>query len=312
MLKKQGKKKMKTTWSLTIGNGGENHTGMEFLGKRRQRGEGWDIDRLLAAKDILENIFGKKVEVFNLNELCLGEVEIPEQKRPKDAYLMVVRNFLTKEVHENFKKELSSYEWDRKYFDTRRQKVLNKHARANVCYGKTGRASDFENKKGTIIGFDQSPLVERLLRVVEILMNDKDLIVEGNQYDDVDKNGIGPHGDTERVLVACLRVGEAMTMKFGMFNDCLMKGKSFKTIINGGDLYFMSEEAVGAEWKHRSKWTWRHAAGAKKYLKMKGEVEKDTPKQLGKTPEKTPQKTQEKIKFKKMKKTKTKMKKQKL
>ena len=301
MLKTQGKKKMKTTWSLTIGNGGENHTGMEFLGKRRKRGEGWDIDRLLAAKDILENIFGKKVEVFNLNELCLGEVKIPELQRPKDAYLMVVRNFLSKEVHENFKKELSSYEWDRKYFDTRRQKVLNKHARANVCYGKNGRASDFENKKGTIVGFDQSPLVERLLRVVEILMNDKDLIVEGNQYDDVDKNGIGPHGDTERVLVACLRVGEAMTMKFGMFNDCLMKGKSFKTIINGGDLYFMSEEAVGAEWKYRSKWTWRHAAGAKKYLKMKGEVEK-TPK---KTPKKTPEKTQEKIKFKKMKKTKT-------
>ena len=286
---------MKKTWSLTIGNGGENHTGMEFLGKKRKKGEGWDIGRLLAAKDLLENIFGKKVEVFNLNELCLNGVKIPEKQRPKDAYLMIVRDFLTKDVHQNFKKELSSYEWDRKYFDTRRQKVLNKHARANVCYGKTGRAADFENKKGTIIGFDQSPLVERLLRVIEILMKDENLIVEGNQYDDVDKNGIGPHGDTERVVVACLRVGAAMTMKFGMFNNCLMKGKSFQTIINGGDLYFMSEEAVGAEWKHRSKWTWRHAAGAPKYLKMKGEVEKDIPK----PPEKTSGKKQEKIKFKK-------------
>ena len=285
------KRAMKKTWSLTIGNGGENHTGMEFLGKKRKKGEGWDIDRLLGAKDLLENIFGKKVELFNLNELCLEGIEINEKQRPKDAYLMVVRDFLTKEVHENFKKELSSYEWDRKYFDTRRQKVLNKHARANVCYGKTGRAADFENKKGTIIGFDQSPMVERLLRVVEILMNDENLIVEGNQYDDVSKNGIGPHGDTERVVVACLRVGSAMTMKFGMFNNCLMKGKSFQTIINGGDLYFMSEEAVGAEWKHRSKWTWRHAAGAPKYLKMKGEVEKETPKPPGKK--------QEKINFKK-------------
>lgn len=293
MLKTQGKKKMKKTWSLTIGNGGENHTGMEFLGKRRKKGEGWTIDRLLGAKDVLENIFGKKVEVFNLNELCLENVEIPEQQRPKDAYLMVVRNFLTKEVHENFKKELSSYEWDRKYFDTRRQKVLNKHARANVCYGKKGRAADYENKKGTIIGFDQSPLVGKLLNVVEILMNDEGLIVEGNQYDNVDKNGIGPHGDTERVLVACLRVGHAMTMKFGMFNNCLMKGKSFQTIINGGDLYFMSEDAVGAEWKHRSKWTWRHAAGAPKYLKMKGEVVEE---------KETSEKKQGKIKFKKNKK----------
>ena len=260
------------------------------MGKRRKKGEGWTKERLEGAKNILENIFGKTVEMFNLNELCLEGVEIPEEKKPKDAYLMVVRNFLEKKVHENFKKELSSYEWDRKYFDTRRQKVLNKHARANVCYGKTGRAADFENKKGTIIGFDQSPLVEHLLKVVHILMEDENLIVEGNQYDDAHKNGIGPHGDTERVVVACLRVGASMPMKFGMFNNSLMKGKSFQTIINGGDLYFMSEEAVGAEWKHRSKWTWRHAAGAPKYLKMKGEVVEEK--------KQKPEKKQEKIKFK--------------
>ena len=37
-----------------------------------------------------------------------------------------------------------------------------------------------------------------------------------------------------------------MPMKFGIFWNCKMRGKSFQTIINGGDLYFMSEEAVGA------------------------------------------------------------------
>ena len=62
-----------------------------------------------------------------------------------------------------------------------------------------------------------------------------------------------------------------MPMKFGMFWNCKLRGKSFQTIINGGDLYFMSEEAVGAEWKKKSKWIWRHCAGAPKYLKMKGE-----------------------------------------
>ena len=35
--------------------------------------------------------------------------------------------------------------------------------------------------------------------------------------DNVKKNGIGPHGDGERVMVACLRVGASMPMKFGMF-----------------------------------------------------------------------------------------------
>ena len=273
MSKKSESNTLKPTWSLTVGNGGENHTGMEFLGNLRKKGQGWDVDRLLYAKDILESIFDKNVELFNLNEECLQGVNIPKGSKPKDAYLMVVRNFLSENVHKNMIKELGSYEWDRKYWDTRRQKVLNKLARANVCYGKEGRAANYAEGKGTIIGFDKSPLVGNLLKVVEILMQDKGLIVEGNQYDNVSKNGIGPHGDTERVCVSCLRVGESMPMKFGMFWNCKLRGKPFETIINGGDLYFMSEEAVGAEWKSRSKWIWRHCAGAPKYLKMKGEGE---------------------------------------
>ena len=157
----------------------------------------------------------------------------------------------------------------RKYYDVRRKKLLNKRARENVCYGKKSREANYENKQGTIIGFDQSPLVKTLLDSVEILTKDKELIVEGNGYGD--GCGIGPHGDTERVCVACLRVGESMPMKFGMFWNCKLRGKAFQTIINGADLYFMSEEAVGAEWKRKSKWIWRHCAGAPKYLKMKGE-----------------------------------------
>ena len=63
-----------------------------------------------------------------------------------------------------------------------------------------------------------------------------------------------------------------MPMKFGWFYKWKMVGKSYKTIINGGDLYFMSEKAVGSDWKSSSIFTLRHAAGAKKYLKFTGET----------------------------------------
>ena len=98
------------TWSLTVGNGGENHTGMEFLGSLRNKGEGWDINKLNYGKKILEDIFGKKVDLYNLNELCLEGVEIEESKRPKDAYLMVVRDFLGRKQHKAFIKEMESYD----------------------------------------------------------------------------------------------------------------------------------------------------------------------------------------------------------
>ena len=182
---------------------------------------------------------------------------------------MIVKNFLAEKVHKKFLNELNSYEWDSKYFCTRRKKVLNKHARTNVCYGENYRAPDYENKKGTIIGYDQSPLVLRLKQCVESLMKDKDLIVEGNKYLDVKKNGIGAHGDTERVMVACLRVGEGMPMKYGWFHKCKVVGKTLTVNVPGGSLYFMSEKAVGADWKSNSKYTLRHAAGSKKYISLK-------------------------------------------
>ena len=261
----------KKTWSLTIGNGGENHTGMEFLGKMRGKGGGWNYEKLMDARNYFVETAGKVVDFYNLSDLCLDGVEIPAQKKPDDAYLMIVRDFLDADEHTAFINELSSYEWDRKYFDVRRQKVLNKHARANVCFGPVAQVADFEDKKGTIISYEKSPLVFDLKKRVEEIMGERDLIVEGNQYDDCTKNGVGAHGDTERVCVACLRVGASMPIKYGMFHNCVLQGKTFQVTINGGDLYFMSEEAVGAEWRHRSKWTWRHAAGADKYLRFKGE-----------------------------------------
>lgn len=45
-----------------------------------------------------------------------------------------------------------------------------------------------------------------------------------------------------------------------------------KTLINGGDLYFISEEAVGAKWKSKSK-SGDNVVGADKYLEMKGDDE---------------------------------------
>lgn len=268
--KSKTKKVGKPTYSLTVGNGGENHTGMQFIGSMRKKGEGWNLERLLYAKGILEDVFNLEVELYNLNDLLEG-VEIEEGKEPEPAHFMLVKTFLHPDVHQKILLELETYKWDNKYWDTRRQKVLNKRARENVCYGPEAQEPDYENKKGTIVSYEKSPLVHRLKQTVEILMQDENLIVEGNKYMDVTKNGIGPHGDTERVVVACFRIGEAMPMKFGWFHKSVVVGKTLTVNVPGGALYFMSEKATGNDWKRRNEYTLRHAAGCEKYLKMKGE-----------------------------------------
>ena len=43
--------------------------------------------------------------------------------------------------------ELYKLDPDTKYFDTRRQKVLNKRARYNLCFADNGQKSDFKDIK---------------------------------------------------------------------------------------------------------------------------------------------------------------------
>ena len=39
-------------------------------------------------------------------------------------------------------------------------------------------------------------------------------------------------------------------------------------MLNTGDIYIMSEKAVGSDWRKSSMYTLRHAAGSNKYLSL--------------------------------------------
>ena len=98
-----------------------------------------------------------------------------------------------------------------------------------------------------------------------------ELIAEGNLYRDNQKQGIGWHGDTERKLVIGARLGGSMKLKFGWFFRGLPapQSKSHEIILNNGDIYVMSDKAVGYDWNMRSRYTIRHCAGGEAYTKDK-------------------------------------------
>jgi len=68
--------------------------------------------------------------------------------------------------------ELNSFEWDAKYWDRRRSKVLNKRARHNVCFGNVAQKADFENKKGTIISYKDIPSMALWKTQLELLLDE--------------------------------------------------------------------------------------------------------------------------------------------
>jgi hypothetical protein len=45
-------------------------------------------------------------------------------------------------------------------------------------------------------------------------------------------------------------------------------GTKLKIDLDGGDLYMMSEKTVGKDWKTKSIYTLRHAAGCEKYTNV--------------------------------------------
>ena len=162
-----------------------------------------------------------------------------------------------------------------------RGKRMNKRARTNLCFvdGREQEPAVFEGK-GSIYDLKKMEFlnkgVERLREeiangLIEIGSKTKVEInvVEGNRYYNLKNTGIGFHGDTERVVVICISIGcDNYPMRWQWFKDGMPLGKSIDITLNNGDVYIMSEKAVGADWKLRSKYTLRHSAGALKYRSL--------------------------------------------
>lgn len=239
------------TISLTFGDAGENHVGMEMIGKRGGPGSGFTVDEL---RKLAAELGGEFVDFGS------------------GAGIAVLRGFALAE-NNAILEEMASFEWDSKYWDTRRKKVLNKRARSNVLF-EAGKSQnpDFENKKGRIVDIYSLPRFSAFRdRMFDLFSpaigSDKirDLICEGNNYEDNTKCGIGFHGDTERRRVIALRIGAQMPMKWQWFHRSNPVGEAFEFNFEGGDVYVMSEKAVGTDWRSPSIHTLRHSAGCAKY-----------------------------------------------
>jgi len=106
-----------------------------------------------------------------------------------------------------------------------------------------------EKGKGTIIPFKDIPLNKNILDLFKKLLGEKgnSLNIEGNKYYDINKTGIGYHGDSERRKVIAWRLGESMSLHYQWFVRSKPIGNNLKLIINSGDVYIMSEKAVGTD-----------------------------------------------------------------
>ncbi len=241
--------------TLTFGDSAENHVGMEKLGTLVKEGEGFSTEDLFRIQQALP-----RSELFYLNELD----EVPE------ASVLVIRdgvNFLLGpgKTKEGLFREQAELEQDKKAYMYGR--VVNKYARWNLCFDDTGHEPNYENGQGRVVPYSTVPLTQQLRKVLGEYIGEKaeGLKCEGNYYYDKNTCGIGFHGDSERRKVIGVRLGAAMTLHYQWFFGGKPVGNRIKIPLQGGDIYIMSEKAVGTDWKCKNSYTLRHATGSVKY-----------------------------------------------
>jgi alkylated DNA repair dioxygenase AlkB len=252
------------TITLTFGEQAENHAGMEILGQG-VADEGFTIQDLEWMKERFEAEL-KGCTIFHLDQIS-GVENTPE------AAILIVSGgldcLLGGYTADDLYAEQKSFNWDTKA--KMRGRVVNKRARYNVCFGDQSRGPDYDNGKGTIIGYDQAPLTAIVKRNLVDFIGPKSegLQCEGNYYYDVNKCYISFHGDSERKRVIGIRLGAPMPLRYLWFQNSKPVGDYANVVLNHGDLYVMSEKATGFDWKKRKIMTLRHAAGCEKYITYK-------------------------------------------
>jgi hypothetical protein len=257
--------------TLTFGDQAENHAGMEKLGELVSEGEGFQLEDLINMRDKWEEIGAicELIPLYLYEDLDTTDFNIPA---PEEAFVLVIRDGINKilgnEIYaEEMFKEHIGLEVDKMAW--MRGKVVNKHARWNLCFDVESREPDYENKKGRIVSYDEIPITKNLLMEIPKYCGRKSehLKGEGNYYYDLETCGIGFHGDSERRKVIGIRLGMGITpdLHFQWFREGNAVGDRIIIPLNGGDIYVMSEKAVGTDWKKRKPYTLRHATGSEKY-----------------------------------------------
>lgn len=251
------------TATLTFGECAENHYSMEKIGTRDEFGFSPEELRYFAEQ------FPDSSELIDLRFLMShSNVELPE------SLFLVIRDPYPRQreyLEEALLKDqltfdangyLNGIEWDKKKFQYK--KVVNSHARHNVCFDKLGehllRPPNYEEGKGTVYNIDALlPLMDLHHKICDL--TGSRLKVEGNLYYDLDKCYIGFHGDKERRKVVGYRVGAPFPLHFRWHITSQVISEIYTVHLNSGDMYFMSDFTTGSRTQKGTKISIKHAAG---------------------------------------------------
>ncbi len=250
--------------TITFGDRSESHARMKMQGTLAASGIAIDdLHRIEADCAAM----GMETEWVDLTAAA-------ERKDVEEAAVLILRNGINVLLGREDGADALTAEHDALVKDTTALmygREVNKHARHCLCFGAEHIEPDIKNGQGTVYGWKEVVLTSALRDAIHALLKrpDIDLQAEGNYYYDVAKCGIGFHGDAERRVVIAGRLGKSIPLVFRWFHQNSPIGTEVRLDLRNGDMYIMSDKAVGFDWRRRIIPTLRHAAGCEKFLTVK-------------------------------------------
>ena len=248
--------------TITFCDRGENHIGNQQIGNLAT--QGFTFDELQSIKN--------NIDKYNIESYLINLVQyLPEQHNENksiNAGILIIKNGVDIFVKppDLVWSELSSLTYDSHALMY--GQVREKHARHNLCFGDIDQTADYSSGKGTIINFSHVPYLSHIRKYLPELLGKKanNLVAEANYYYNINKCGIGYHGDAERKIVVGVRLGTDFPLCYywHLGKDRISQRIDFD--LKHGDIYIMDEKTCGFDYKKRKIPTLRHAAGCNKYI----------------------------------------------
>lgn len=250
--------------TVTVCDVAENHARMQKIGALHDKG--YSVEQLLALGETLRAV-GLTTEYVSLDAHWVGEDEVPA------AGILVIRkgvqHILGTADTKDLQDEHKDLDVDKMAF--MRGRVVNKRARWNLCFAEEDQEPNYEEGMGRIVSYRRLPLTQRIRQTIAKWTEDELLNAEANYYYDLSKCGIGYHGDGERRKVFAFRMGASkqMPLYYQWYQRSAPVGDRIEVVLEDGDMYAMSEKAVGFDWLKKIVPTLRHATGTDQFTVIK-------------------------------------------
>jgi hypothetical protein len=258
---------MNKCYTVTFGDVAENHVGMQKIGQIANNG--YSVEQITNLYERLSEL-GLVCSLINLNEALPVSHSSVDHSPAESAVILVVKKgvqyIMQNDDISGVMEEHSNLPMDKKAL--MRGKVVDKIARWNLCFSEEDQEPNYEEGKGRIISYQHIPLTNIIREQIAAWTEDTLLNGEGNYYYNINKCGIGYHGDSERRKVFAFRMGATMPLHFQWYINYTPIGENIKIELDDGDMYIMSEKAVGFDCKKKKIPTLRHAAGCDKYTTL--------------------------------------------